>query len=676
MIWSGEYFKCRNCGEIYPYRTPQCPCCGGVCDRIGSFVREDFSDWSSDVSEGASTQQDGLLKPVGRVARWAQKLLDLTLGNRLLNLKDSKKIIPLLCPNLGALEDKIAADEIVIIQSLSVLLGEEKYQDYIHGRLNYTPANFNINLEKELEKRKLWSRLSPSETQRRLKELYRLAKLDLEESGVNTLFLALGFLEWKISETDEHVYRSPILLVPVRLERRSISDGIRMARLDDDTVLNATLLELLRCQFGITVHKVDPLPVDASGVDVPQIMDSFRDAIQGKQGWSVVEEALVGQFSFGKFVMWKDMTSRIEDFKKNKLVAHLIDGGGVYKDGVEVFPPNEISHIIDCKSLFCPMSADSTQLTAVLYSALGKSFVLHGPPGTGKSQTITNIIAHNMALGRKVLFVSEKKAALDVVHRRLLSIGLEPFCLELHSNKAGKADVLAQFSSALNVGDLSEPIDWSATVSQLEALQRELNKYVVALHTRYPNGMSAYDCFGVLLNKEASKFVRCIDIDCTKQSIDDYNATLQCVSNLGTAAVLVDMSDYRNLRLLKDLAWSPTLEGELQDCITTIQTVTLRLETEFNHIAKLFALDVSDTRFGVLDRVRKLLQTLFAAGSIPSDLLTEDIEESSNLLLQFKDTCQRRTDIAKQLESFKIDEILNLDIKGIARRIEENKKAF
>ena len=676
MIWSGEYFRCRDCGEIYPYRTPQCPCCGGSCDRIGSFVREDFSDWSSDVGGRTVDQQSGQLKPLGRVARWAQKLLDLSLGNRLLNLKDSKKVIPLLCPNVGALEDKIAANEIVVIQSLSGLLGEEKYSDYIHGRLNYNPADFNVNLQKELEKRRLWTRLSPSETQRRLRELYRLAKLDLEESGVNTLFLALGFLEWKISEDDEHVYRSPILLVPVRFERRSISDGIRMARLDDDTVLNATLLELLRFQFGITVSGVDPLPIDASGVDVPQIMDRFRDAIQDKKGWSVVEEALVGQFSFGKFVMWKDMTSRMEDFKKNKLVAHLIDGGGFYEDGVEVFPPSEISRHIDCNSLYCPMSADSSQLTAVLYSAMGKSFVLHGPPGTGKSQTITNIIAHNMALGRKVLFVSEKKAALDVVHRRLSSIGLEPFCLELHSNKSGKADVLAQFSAALKVGDLSEPADWPGMVSQLDSLRQDLNGYVAALHTRYPNGMSAYDCFGILLNKGTSKFERCIDVQCTKQSIDEYNATLQGVSDLGAAAALVDMAAYRNLKTLKDLTWSPTLEDELQDCVTSMKAIMLQLEEAFCHVARLCALEGSDTRFGVLDRVRIFLEVLFAAGSLPADLLTEDIEESVDFLLCFRDICLKRIDTAKKLESFKLDEILNLDIKGIERRIEENNQAF
>ena len=271
MIWSGENFKCRDCGEIYPYRTPQCPCCGGVCDRIGSFVREDFSDWSPQDSGAGGGDVGGPLKSLGRVARWAQKLLDLSLGNRLLNLKDSKKIIPLLCPNIGALEDSIAANEAVVIQSLSGLLGEQKYQDYLRGQLSYSPADFNTSLEKELGRHHLWTKLSPPETQKRLKELYRLAKLDLEESGVNTLFLALGFLEWNLGENDERTYRSPILLVPIRFERRSITDGIRMMRLDDDTVLNATLVELLRCQFGITVNGLDPLPIDASGVDVQQI---------------------------------------------------------------------------------------------------------------------------------------------------------------------------------------------------------------------------------------------------------------------------------------------------------------------------------------------------------------------------------------------------------------------
>ena len=164
-------------------------------------------------------------------------------------------------------------------------------------------------------------------------------------------------------------------------------------------------------------------------------------------------------------------------------------------DGVEVFPPEDIAKNIKPAELFCPLSADSSQLAAVLYSQLGKTFVLHGPPGTGKSQTISNLIAHNLAHGRRVLFVSEKKAALDVVHNRLAKIGLKPFCLELHSNKSGKAEVLAQFAEALAVPDCRGPQDWTLNAGQLDAARGELDDYVRALHHVYPNGLSAYDCF-------------------------------------------------------------------------------------------------------------------------------------------------------------------------------------
>ena len=127
------------------------------------------------------------------------------------------------------------------------------------------------------------------------------------------------------------------------------------------------------------------------------------------------------------------------------------------------------------------------QLTAVLYSQLGKSFVLYGPPGTGKSQTITNMVAHNLALGRRVLFVSEKKAALDVVHKRLKEVGLEPFCLELHSNKGDKGSVMAQFESSLAVTRDKSADEWLQSAKQMADVRDELAGYVNALHHVYPN---------------------------------------------------------------------------------------------------------------------------------------------------------------------------------------------
>jgi hypothetical protein len=141
-------------------------------------------------------------------------------------------------------------------------------------------------------------------------------------------------------------------------------------------------------------------------------------------------------------------------------------------------------------------------------AADGHDFVLEGPPGTGKSQTITNIIAHCLAVGKRVLFVAEKRAALDVVHRRLREDGLEPFCLELHSNKSGKAEVLAQFDRALKFTDETGSSDWKRRANELAKLRSELNSYTRTLHRRYPCGLSAYQCFDHLLARQDDSIVR------------------------------------------------------------------------------------------------------------------------------------------------------------------------
>ncbi|MBQ6136367.1 MAG: DUF4011 domain-containing protein, partial [Kiritimatiellae bacterium] len=402
--------------------------------------------------------------PPARVSRWTQKLLDLSLRNRLLNARETRELLPLACADAARLEDRLAASESVAIET------------------------------GDLTESFLVSKCTPEETKKRLTHLFRIAKTDIEESGCNTLFLALGMLRWLPPGRGAGSVLAPLVLVPVRLVRKTISD-IRLARLDDETIVNPTLVELLRAEYRIQVAGVDPAPTDEHGVDVEAVFRAFSDAVSGQEGWAVERSVALGRFSFGKFVMWKDLTSRLGTLRQNRLVDHLISGGGAYDDGVAVFPPEQVGQAIVPSDLYCPLSADSSQLAAVLYSQLGKTFVLHGPPGTGKSQTITNLIAHNLAHGRRVLFVSEKKAALDVVHGRLSKIGLRPFCLELHSNKSGKAEVLAQFAEALAVPPQSAKPERELVARQLDAARGELAGYVKALHRVYPNGMSAYDCF-------------------------------------------------------------------------------------------------------------------------------------------------------------------------------------
>ncbi|MBR2939060.1 MAG: DUF4011 domain-containing protein, partial [Kiritimatiellae bacterium] len=475
-----------------------------------------------------------------RVVRWTQKLLDLSLRNRLLNARDSKQILPLAVDAVSSLEDKLSSDQAVPVE----------------------PSDSTSRASGALR-----STLASADMLRRLKEIFRLAKTDLEESGVNALYLAIGFLKWQPKGANAKDCRAPILLMPVQMARKNVREGYTVSRLDDDTMLNATLVEFLRAEFGLSVQGLDPLPEDASGVDVQKVFAAFRDAVKGMEGWDVEEDAAIGNFSFGKFVMWKDLTARADQLSAHPFVSHLMKGGGDYDDGIEVFPPEEVSEHVKYGELFTPLSSDSSQLAAVLYSAMGKSFVLHGPPGTGKSQTITNLIAHNLALGRKVLFVSEKKAALDVVHRRLVSVGLKPFCLELHSNKAGKTEVLAQFREALDYVDKGTPNEWQKTVDQISNYRGELDAVVAALHKRYPCGLTAYDCF-------ASKIApgpKTLPIEgdagqkCADWTDERIEAARTAVRSLVSDARGTSHAVLNALGIVKEFAWSPDAERIVTD---------------------------------------------------------------------------------------------------------------
>lgn len=610
-----------------------------------------------------------------RVARWTQKLLDLSLRNRLLNVRDTRQVIPIACTDISLLEDKIAADELLSLHPLSNLLSEKDLHDLSMLRGSEVGSEIKQLLDQELAQRRLWTLLAPQEMERRLVGLYRQGRTDLEEGGVNTLFLAVGFLEWKVSERDEKSYLAPILLIPIRLLRKSMAEGIRIARLDEDTVINETLLELLRSQYRLTIPGVMPLPTDDSGVDVHLVMQIFRQTIREMKGWEVREEARIGHFSFGKFVMWNDMTARLDALKQNPLVSHLIEGGGIFDDGIEVFPPDEIGARLDLKNLFCPMSADSSQLAAVLYSQLGKSFVLHGPPGTGKSQTITNIIAHNLALGRRVLFVSEKKAALEVVHRRLSSIGLRPFCLELHSSKAGKTEVMAQFAEALQVPETSPSGQWESVTENLEQLRGELNEYVEELHRKYPNGFSAGDCFSLLFLQERELPGGLLKIDCLHHTREEYEAAERLAADLATAWNETSPEALASLQGLSPVEWSPVFERDLLAVVRDLLAAAGKLEKSFSALAGLLGL-ASCNRLAYLYRAALLAEALKTCGAIPAPFLDEGFPERVAFCETFAENDLRRRELAEKLKYYRQDLLTELDFTGISARLGENAQAF
>ena len=324
---------------------------------------------------------------------------------------------------------------------------------------------------------------------------------------------------------------------------------------------------------------------------------------------------------------------------------HLIEGGGFFDDGINVFEAAEISKYLDLKNLYCPMSADSSQLAAVLYSQMGKSFVLHGPPGTGKSQTITNIIAHNLALGRRVLFVSEKKAALEVVHKRLSGIGLNPFCLELHSSKTGKREVLAQFSEALNVPEQSISGEWSTTVHAIEQIRAELNGYVSALHQRFPNGLSAYDCFSRMMKKSDSLPDNLLKIDCLNQSQEALESTGRLATDLANTWQGTTKDALDSLQYISVMDWSPVLEKEILTAAEILLKSIAHLQEHFMQQSQAMNLG-TDFTVQEIYQAALLSQTLKECGDIPATFLEDNFQENLNFLKEFAERVATRPRIA------------------------------
>ncbi len=446
-------------------------------------------DFDVEIGEEADAVGD-------RIQLWQRKLLNLTTANRLLHVPDGGKVVRLACPDPSLLEDRLAAGKRIRIVAMPDLApggrDERLYEARTHENLRAEVA------QAALDKGEVLALNDRDKLEPALIDLYRKARSDLAEGGANTLFLALGFLKWKKRPEDERSYRAPLILLPVKLERKSALSGVVMTHHEDEARFNLTLIELLRQDFELTIPALEgPLPTDASGIDVAAIWTMVRRAVRDIPGFEVVGDVVLGTFSFAKYLMWKDLVDRADLLKQSPVVRHLIDREGEGARLEDAFP---VADVLDAEvepgELFTPLPADSSQLAAVVASARGHSFVLDGPPGTGKSQTIANMIAHNLALGRRVLFVAEKMAALDVVQRRLAEKGLGEFCLELHSAKATKVDVIKQLDRAWTTRETLSADEWQREAAEARRLRDKLNAVVTVLHRREANGLTVHDAIG------------------------------------------------------------------------------------------------------------------------------------------------------------------------------------
>ena len=569
---------------------------------------------------------------------WERKLLDLTLRNNLLNIRLTKTTLQLISANINLLEDSLAAGDEFAILPKPMDWSNGLMDAGIYQSINQTDPITGL-VEQELTQKRLRSYLTEKELGLSLTNLYRSSRSSMEENGANTLYLALGLLKWFETPSSIRPRYAPILLLPVEIIRKSAAKGYIIRSREEEVMMNITLLEMLRQDFGINIGGLEVLPKDDSGVDVKLVFNTIRKGIMNQKRWNVEEQAILGIFSFSKFIMWNDIHNNADKLCKNKIVKSLISGVVQWDSGDDVelnldkdFTPADIA---------LPISADSFQMEAVCNADAGSSFILHGPPGTGKSQTITNIIANALYKGKKVLFVAEKMAALSVVQKRLSAIGLAPFCLELHSNKSKKSTVLEQLRVTTEIVKKRSLEDFEAESERLHLLREELGNYVDLLHRKNRVGISIYDAIYGYCNNESigDEFTFSQDIATilSKAKLTRWRDILEQMQ----ATVNICGSIYNHpLKEIHLPLYSTSAKSEIKALLVN----QIRLLGEFKNdnasiIESLFSGDLERTTFDEYRELNDILNAIILCQHISSTLLVD--RDLKNVVTQVNETVTR-----------------------------------
>lgn len=436
------------------------------------------------------------------IQRWQAELLDLSKANQLLYFKEGRAL-KLTHPVPTALFDGLVSsiqtyrlyrpdddDGAEDTEQLSLVLSESEQNS---GALE--------PVEPHVARPPRPDEIVPSGEAKKIQAAlyrYRLrSRSMLLEQGVNVLYVAFGMLDWAETAASDVRILSPLLLVPVRLDRETALDPFEIIPLDEPPVFNPALAFKMNRDFhlGLSIPESD----EAGDVSLQTILGHVKGAISGRRDWKVVDGAHLGLFWFAKQAMYADLATNRNRFAMHAIIRSVAgEENGLPESFPDLPRAEELDDRLSPADVFQVLDADASQQEAIGAVNAGASLVIQGPPGTGKSQTITNVIAESLARGKTVLFVSEKIAALNVVEKRLIGSGLSDFCLKAHSQDLDKAAVVHELAAALS-GDGRAVRDGSGAheLAQLELLRTQLNSYARDLHAaRNPLGRSAYQIHG------------------------------------------------------------------------------------------------------------------------------------------------------------------------------------
>lgn len=324
---------------------------------------------------------------------------------------------------------------------------------------------------------------TPKTLPKKLLKIASNARIAEEEQGINVLYLAIGFLRWFEDDNSNVLRESPLILLPVQLIRNQRTSSYDLECSDEDIVTNLPLQERLKGDFGISLPEID----DNEDFSPSMYFEEVAQAISGKERWTIdIDGIQLGFFSFAKLLMLRDLDPDNwpnVDLTNNPILKGLLADG--FDNQTSIFDGDEkIDDVLSVSQINQVIDADSSQTKVIEEVLGGLNLVTQGPPGTGKSQTITNILAAAAYSGKKVLFVAEKMAALDVVHQRMVKVGLSDLCLELHSRNANKKHVLGELAVTLSKAGKGTTV--LSGDEELSRTIKELNKISDTLHCILP----------------------------------------------------------------------------------------------------------------------------------------------------------------------------------------------
>ncbi len=539
--------------------------------------------------------QDVLSQPMKRVEDWKSRLIDLSRRNNLLYFhKNRRGNLPISQPDMQAVFNTLVLkkkrlefwlppeEEAEAPETPETPKGKAKSKTGKTAKPNVKAAVKEASATPEEQKRPSTNQLvcgslTRVELERTLKALQWRSLLDYRERGVRILHAALGTLNWVDLETKESV-QSPLILVPLELTRESIRQPYTIAvpPVEEEAVLNPALQVKLKNDYKIDLP---PLPEEWENQNLQDYFNLINQAV-AELGWKVEPSVDLGLFSFQKLVIYKDLEANaplvtqhpiiraIAGIKEDNLI---IDGLPDEKDVDKIEPPDKTYQVLD---------ADSSQRVSIEYALRGQSFVMKGPPGTGKSQTIANIIAECIANGKSVLFVSDKMAALEVVYKRLSEVGLAHFCLELHSSKANKQQVVAELKRSLDENLVPRKLPSAHEFEKMTAYREELNGYVTALHEKRPYlQMSAYEVLSLICSLEKVPFVAVGLTELGTLTPQKMHELEVLVSQLSKVWQVVEEDDFPWLGYRSD-AYNLELRSEVLTALENINLTLRELQQE------------------------------------------------------------------------------------------------